>query len=100
MIGVDAAAHAGLAGHFIGIDHVEVQFLFDDVFLHFLRQVIPNFFGTIDAVEQENPAGRQRTWVMSNRSRKLNWWQATKLAPGRSGKGRGLGAARSAGARW
>ena len=55
--GVDAPAHAGLLGHFVGIDHVEAQFLVDDVRLHFARQVIPDFIRAVDAVEQEDAAG-------------------------------------------
>ena len=79
--GVDAPAHAGLLGHFVGVDDVEAcSFLSMMSRLHFVRQVIPDFIRAVDAVEQED---RRRVWhslSISRRSRKLNWWQATKLA--------------------
>ena len=52
--GVHAAAHAGLGGYFVSVDDVEFQFLLDDVFLCFARQVIPDLIRTIEAVQQED----------------------------------------------
>ena len=54
--GVDAPAHAGLLGDFVSVNHVELEFLFDDLLLHRARQVIPHFFRAIDAVQQERCA--------------------------------------------
>ncbi len=54
--GIHAAAHAGLFGHIVGIDGVEPELLLDDVFLDFLRQLIPDFIRTIQAVYQEDRA--------------------------------------------
>ena len=51
--GVDAPAHAGGLGHLVGVDHEEAHFLIDDAFLGLARQVLPNFLGAIQAVEQE-----------------------------------------------
>ncbi len=53
---IHTTAHAGLFGNFIAVDHIEFQFLFDDVLLHFDRQVIPDFLGSVQAVEQEDGA--------------------------------------------
>ncbi len=50
-------AHVGLIGHFVGVNDVELQVLFDQVFLHFRWQVVPNFIRPINAVEQENTIG-------------------------------------------
>src|ERR1017187_2005231 len=36
-------AHAGLFGHLVAVDHVEAQFLGDDLPLDCERQLIPNF---------------------------------------------------------
>ena len=55
--GVDAAAHAGLFSDLISIDHIEFEFLFNDIFLNFLRQLIPDFFWSIEAVQQEDRPG-------------------------------------------
>ena len=52
--GVDAAAHAGVFRHLVGIDDVELDLLFNQVLLHIARQGIPNLFGTVDAVHQED----------------------------------------------
>ena len=54
--GVDAVAHAGLFSHIIGVDGVELQLLFYDGGLRFARQVVPDLFRSVDAVEQENAA--------------------------------------------
>ena len=40
--GVDAAAHARLAGHLVGVDHEEPEPLLDDLLLHLARQVVPD----------------------------------------------------------
>ena len=45
--GVDSAAHAGLFGHIVGIDGVELELLINDVFLDFLGQLIPDFLRAI-----------------------------------------------------
>ena len=37
--GVDAAAHAGIVGHLVAVDHVELELLVDDLPLHRARQV-------------------------------------------------------------
>ncbi len=57
--GVDTAAHAGRFGHFVAVDHEELQLLLDDVFLHVARQLGPHFVGTVHAVQQEHAAGRR-----------------------------------------
>ena len=54
--GVDAPAHAGASGHFVGVDDVEAQLLLDDRLLGFTRQVIPHLVRPVDAVEQEDAA--------------------------------------------
>ncbi|MBV6467451.1 MAG: hypothetical protein PGMFKBFP_02812 [Anaerolineales bacterium] len=54
--GVHAPAHAGLLGHFVAVDDVEFEFLFDDVLLHFQREFAPDLVGGIHAVEQEDRA--------------------------------------------
>ena len=54
--GVDAAAHAGQFGHFVGVDVVEFELLVDDRLLDFDRQVVPDFVGAENAVEQEGAA--------------------------------------------
>ena len=78
--GVDAPAHAGVLGHLVAIDHVELEFLVDDLLLHRSGQVVPDLVRPVGAVEQEGGARFRRTCSMSIRSRKVNWWQATKLA--------------------
>ncbi len=55
--GVDAPAHAGFLGHAVAVDHVEPQFLGDDLPLHGTGQLIPDFILAERAVEQENRAG-------------------------------------------
>src|SRR5215472_17638107 len=44
--GVDAGAHSGFAGDFIGVNHKEPKFLLEDSFLHLARNVIPDFART------------------------------------------------------
>jgi len=39
--GVDATAHAGLLGHIVTVDDVELQLLVDDLLLHQAGQVVP-----------------------------------------------------------
>ena len=39
--GVDAATHAGLFGHIVGVDGVELEFLLDDILLDFLAAAYP-----------------------------------------------------------
>ena len=59
--GVDAVAHAGHAGDLIAVDDVELQLLLDDLALDGAREMVPNLVGAVQAVEQENGAGRCRT---------------------------------------
>ncbi len=55
--GVHAAAHAGLFGHIVAVDHVELELLLDDLLLDFHRQLVPDLIGPEQAVEQEDAAG-------------------------------------------
>ena len=59
--GVDAGAHAGFAGDFVGINHKEAEFLFQDGFLNLAGYVTPDFFGTKRRVEQERCPGFGRS---------------------------------------
>ena len=54
--GVDAAAHAGLLGNGESVDRVELQLLFNDGFLTFDRELVPDFFRTVNGVEEEGAA--------------------------------------------
>ena len=54
--GVDAGAHAGLLGHLVAVDDVELQFLLDDLLLHRARQLVPDLVAAVRAVEQEGGA--------------------------------------------
>ena len=53
---IDALSHAGFAGNFNRVDAVEVQFLGNDFFLNFNRQVVPYLFGRIRRVQQKSGA--------------------------------------------
>ena len=57
MDGVDAPAHARGLCHRVGVNHIHFQFLVKNLFLHPGRQVFPDFFGAVDAVQQESRAG-------------------------------------------
>ena len=50
---VDADAQFGLAGHLVGVDHVELQLLVDDLLLHFAGQVVPDLVRAVGAVQEE-----------------------------------------------
>ncbi len=54
---VDARAHARLAGDRVGVDHVELQLLVDDLLLHGARQVIPDLVRAVGRVQQERASG-------------------------------------------
>ena len=41
---------------FIRVDDVELQLLVDDLLLHLLRQLVPDFVGAVGAVQQERRA--------------------------------------------
>ena len=49
--GIDAPAHAGIPGHAVGIDGVEMYVLVDDLLLQSLRQFVPQFIGAVGAVQ-------------------------------------------------
>ncbi len=53
---VDAPAHAGLLGDLVSVNHVESEFLVNDLFLHRARQVIPHLVRPVGAVEQKDRA--------------------------------------------
>ncbi len=53
---VDARAHAGGLGHLVGVDHVELQLLLDDLLLHLAGQVVPHLVGGERRVQQEHRA--------------------------------------------
>ena len=55
--GIDATAHAGILGHFIGVDDVELQLLLEDCLLRLYWQGLPHFIGPVDAVQQEDGPG-------------------------------------------
>ena len=54
--GVDAAAHAGLLGNGKSVDRVELQLFFNDGFLAFDREFVPDFFRTVNGVQEEGAA--------------------------------------------
>ena len=51
---VDAAAHAGVAGHGGRVDGVEADALLDHLLLHLARQMVPDLAGLVGRVQQEN----------------------------------------------
>ena len=53
---VDAAAHAGLLGHVVGVDGVDLQLLVDDLVLDLARQVLPDLVLGVGRVQQEGAA--------------------------------------------
>ena len=63
----------------LGVDHVELQLLRDDLLLHLARQMIPDLVRPERSVQQEHRAGRAYSRT-SRFSRNWNWWQATKFA--------------------
>ena len=77
---VDADAHAGVLGHLVGVDHVELQLLVDDRLLDLQRQLVPDLIRPVGAVQQERRSLGAALASMSYFSRKTNWWQAMKLA--------------------
>ncbi len=54
--GVDAAGESGLLGHRKRVDYVHFEFLGDDLFLRFERQLVPDFVRSVGAVQQESGA--------------------------------------------
>ena len=56
---VHAAAHAGIARHLIGVDHIKLGALGNDLLLNRAREMVPNFIRAERAVEQESAAGNQ-----------------------------------------
>ncbi len=52
--GVDAATHARFAGNFVSVDDVELNVLVDHNSLHIAGQGVPNFFGSVKCVQQED----------------------------------------------
>jgi len=57
--GVDAHTHAGLLGHFIGVNDVEIHLFVDDFFLIDPRQRIPDLIVAAQGVQQKGPARRR-----------------------------------------
>ena len=53
---VDPAAHAGVLRDLDRVDHVELQFLLDQVRLDLARQLVPDLVGTERRVQEEDPA--------------------------------------------
>ena len=47
----------GVAGHPVGVDHVELQLLVDDLLLHLAGQVVPDLVRPVGAVQQERRPG-------------------------------------------
>ena len=58
--GVDAHAHAGVLGHFVGIDDVELELLAGDGFLDFLGQGRPDGVLAVGGVQQEGGTVHRR----------------------------------------
>ena len=54
--GVDAAAHSRLPRDRISVDHVKFQFLFQNLLLHFARQMVPDLIGGEGRIQQERCA--------------------------------------------
>jgi len=52
--GIDAVTHTGRFGDFVCVDDIEANVLVNHVFLHITGQGIPDFFGAVDGVEQED----------------------------------------------
>ena len=77
---VDAPAHAGVLGDLVGVDHVELQLLVDDLLLHLARQVVPDLVRAVRGVQQEHRARLRRTRARRTSRGSSNWWQATKFA--------------------
>src|SRR6202140_2587041 len=68
--GVDAAAHAGLAGYGVGINDENTQMFLDDLLLEFPGQVIPHFGGSKRRIQQHARARngpRQHVHVFDER---------------------------------
>src|SRR6266498_3294453 len=55
--GVHASTHACLLSDLVTVDHIELKFLLDNVLLYFNGEVVPDFIGTIETIEQEGSAG-------------------------------------------
>src|SRR5208282_4610362 len=56
---VHAAAHAGVARHFVGVDHVKLRAFGNELLLNRAWEMVPNLILTERAVEQERSAGNQ-----------------------------------------
>ena len=52
--GVDALPHTGGTRHFNRVDCIKLQFLGNDFFLNFNRQMIPNLVSLIRRIQQES----------------------------------------------
>jgi hypothetical protein len=50
------AAHTAVAGDLVGVNHEQLRFFREQLFLHNARQVLPDFIFAERAVEQERPA--------------------------------------------
>src|SRR5580700_7524908 len=59
--GVHAAAHAGVAGDLIRVNHVKPGAPGNDLFLHGAWEAAPNFIRAKGTVQQERSAGNERT---------------------------------------
>ena len=66
-------------GHFVAVDDVELQLLVDDLLLHRRGRWSQTSSGPKGLLSRKVAPGSAH-FSMSMRSRKENWWQATKLA--------------------
>jgi hypothetical protein len=76
---VDPVAHSGSAGNRISVNHIELELLLEDRLLRLPRQVAQISSGPKGVFSRKTAPGGCGAST-SIRSRKENWWQATKFA--------------------